>query len=279
MSAATTALYETLARWQRWRHPGQLELRKRLLPPPAGGDGPTDGAAGLDAWLQARLGPRWRAGARVLDVGCGFGASLQRWVAAGGGEGIGVTSSPYQVRIATRAAARAGLAARLRFAAGDFASLPAGPFDVVLAIEALGHAAELGVTLQAIRAALTPGGTLVWVDDLLREPAAGDDDVRELAACWSSPLLRDDAEVAAALRTAGLAPVAAADLTPQVPLVPMAANRRRARRLRRLGAWLPLPPVRRLAAAFRGGLALERLYARGLACYRVLMAARPPEDA
>lgn len=279
MSAATTALYEALARWQRWRRPGRLELRKRLLPPPAGGDGPADGAAGLDAWLQARLGLRWRAGARVLDVGCGFGASLQRWVAAGGGEGVGVTSSPYQIRVATRAAARAGLAARLRFAVGDFVALPAGPFDVVLAIEALGHAAALATALQAIRAALAPGGTLVWVDDLLRGPAGGDDDVRELAACWSSPQLRADAGAVAALHAAGLVPVAAYDLTPQVPLVPMAANRRRAHRLRRLGAWLPLPPVRRLAAAFRGGLALERLYARGLACYRVHMAVRPPENA
>ena len=35
----------------------------------------------------------------------------------------------------------------------------------------------------------------------------------------------------------------------------------------------------RLLDAFVGGLALQRLYARGLACYRVWMIERPEEEA
>ncbi|MEO6598158.1 MAG: hypothetical protein ABIP94_25725, partial [Planctomycetota bacterium] len=53
----------------------------------------------------------------------------------------------------------------------------------------------------------------------------------------------------------------------------------RARRLQRCRALLPLPPLRRLLDAFLGGLALERLYTRRVACYRVWMSERPPEVA
>ena len=53
----------------------------------------------------------------------------------------------------------------------------------------------------------------------------------------------------------------------------------RERRLTRVQRTIPLPPVRRLMRAFLGGIHLERLYARRLACYRVWMSERLPEVA
>lgn len=282
-------LYETLARWQWWQRrlrstaPGQgLELRKRIAAAIAT-DGPTDtpadGGAGLDAWLLALDGERPRR--RMLDLGCGFGASLQRWVAAGTGTGLGVTPSAFQVARATTAAVQTGLAARCTFVQGSFdaplGELPGAPFDLVLAIEALGHARDLGATLRAIAAVLAPGGRLVWVEDQLREAAPGDADVAELAARWSSPPLATVAAARAALAAAGLCAAREIDLTAQVSFVPMATNEQRTRRLLRLRRFAPLPAARRLADAFLGGLALERLYARRLACYRVWMCEHQPE--
>ena len=130
--SGAVALYESLARFQWWRARRRvaadsldgLELRKRLVPP-QGGDGPADGAAGLDTWLQAVAGGC--AGARVLDLGCGFGASLLRAVDAGAREGVGLTPSPYQIARARSTAAARGVAARCRFeVAGLDAPLASG---------------------------------------------------------------------------------------------------------------------------------------------------------
>ena len=95
--SGAVALYESLARFQWWRARRGvaadslegLELRKRLTPP-RGGDGPADGAAGLDAWLQAAAGGC--AGARVLDLGCGFGHHT-RLLAELGCEAVGLDVS------------------------------------------------------------------------------------------------------------------------------------------------------------------------------------------
>ncbi len=277
-------LYETLARWQWWQRrlrrarPGEgLELRKRLSPP--AGDGPADGAAGLDAWLQQLAGVASRR--RILDVGCGFGASLQRWVRAADGVGLGLTASAFQVARATAAAAQVGLGERCRFVARSFdetlGDLPGAPFDLVLAIEALGHARDLAATLRALAGVLAPGGRLLWVEDRLRDEGHDDADVAELATRWCSPPLASVAAARRALAAAGLHATREIDLTDQVPFSPMASNDARRRKLERLRRWTPSAGARRLADAFLGGLALERLYARGLACYRVWMCEPSPE--
>jgi SAM-dependent methyltransferase len=275
---AVAAMYETLSRWQWWRRrwararAGEgLELRKRLLPSTQGG--PADGGPGLDRWLQTRLDGR--PAARVLDLGCGFGASLLRWIERGDAVGVGITQSAFQKTRATAEARRRGLAARCRFLRQDFTAPVDGDFDVVLAIEALGHALDLDAVLQRVRAVLRRGGAFVWIEDLLREPLPGDLDVAEVATRWGSPPLRDVDSARAAIGRAGLRIVEETDLSTQVPVLPMASALARTRFLTRLRKCIPLRPLRRLLDAFVGGLALQRLYARGLACYRVYMTERP----
>ena len=106
-------LYESLARFQWWRARrgvaadalDGLEIRKRLLPPGDAG-GPVDGGAGLDAWLRERIGGF--DGRRVLDLGCGFGASSFRALDAGARATFGVTPSAFQVQKANAVAAARG---------------------------------------------------------------------------------------------------------------------------------------------------------------------------
>jgi len=270
------SLYDTLARFQSWRGDA-LEMRKRLLPPTNTDAGPADHARAFDEWLFARLDGR--PARRVLDLGCGLGASTQRWATLGGGTALGVTNSAVQVANATRAARRAGLGERCRFVQQDFAAPLAGPFDVVLAIESLGHANDLAAVLANVRSALAPRGVFVWVEDLLHAPLPGDADVAELAHRWHSPPLRDVATVRREIANAGLSLVREIDLTPQVPIASAASLRERAAHLHRWRRFVPLPFVRRAIDAFLGGIALERLYARSAACYRVWMSERPPEVA
>ena len=110
------ALYESLARFQWWRRtlqraaPGSgLEMRKHLNAPQA--EGPSDGRAGLDEWLMRQIDGQPQ---RILDLGCGFGASLLRWLPqpSHGDEDLrhafGITPSAYQVRRARQVADRAG---------------------------------------------------------------------------------------------------------------------------------------------------------------------------
>ena len=274
MTDDTTSLYEALSRFQWWRR-GGLEIRKRLLPPARPGDGPADSGRGLDEWLFAQLGGR--AAANVLDVGCGFGASAQRWARLGGGSVTGITHSAFQVAKAAAAARAAGLGDRCRFVRQDFAAPVSGTFDVGLAIEALGHAGDLGAVLRNVRHALAPRGIFLWVEDLLLLPMPADTDVTELASRWCSPPLRDAATARRGLEAAGFRVLREIDLTPQVPVASAASLHARAVRLQRWRRAVPLPFGRRLFDAFLGGVALERLYARSAACYRVWMSEPKPE--
>lgn len=270
-------LYEALARFNWWlRRLGKhadgegLELRKRLLPPR--GDGPADHAAGLDRWLQW-LVPLPQA-PRILDLGCGFGASLLRWVESTHGTGIGVTRSRVQQRRATAEALRRGLQDRCTFVVQDFTAPLPGTFDVVIAIESLAHASDLAAVLRAVHTALRPSGHFVWLDDALRPDAGQDPDVHELARRWSSPPLPELATRHSLLAAAGLHVLRTIDITAQVASAPMQTKERRRRKLLRLRRFVPIPLARHLADAFLGGIALEDMYARGIAKYAVTTAMR-----
>jgi SAM-dependent methyltransferase len=277
-SSRLFALYEGLSRFEWWRRRWsatsaghELELHKRLLP---FGSGTGTAARTLDEWLCAQVDCSALPGCpRVLDLGCGFGGSLLHWARTRGADGLGVSASPFQIEKANAAARRLGLQHRCRFAVQSFEQPVAGPFDVVLAIESLGHAADLGAVLGHVAKALGAAGTLLCVDDLLRAPATDDPDVRELAERWGSPPLRTRGEVRAALAAAGLAVRQEIDLSGHVP-----ARHRQGPRpgfaLRALRAVVPLRSVRSLTDAFLGGQALERLYARQLVDY-VFIAAAP----
>jgi hypothetical protein len=125
--------------------------------------------------------------------------------------------------------------------------------------------------LTAVRQSLVAGGRFVLVEDLLHRPLEGDDDVAELARRWASPPLRDVAAVRVALAAAGLAIVVEHYLTGGVAVTAPDALERRVARLSRWRRLVPIAPWHRLAVAFLGGCALERLYAHELACYLVFV--------
>lgn len=114
------------------------------------------------------------AGARVLDVACGWGRHTLE-LAAHGARAVGVDFSPRLLSSARRRAeiARSGAA----FLRGDMRALPfAGGFDVVLSLfSSLGYFESADDDLAVLRGmhrALRPGGRLV-VETMHRDHLAG----------------------------------------------------------------------------------------------------------
>lgn len=279
-SAAELAeLYDSLSRFQwlcravsRPRPGAGLEMHKRLRAPPLAGDAPDAGAASLNDWLFARL--ELPAEPAVLDLGCGFGATLLGWARNHSGRSVGLTLSPFQAKQASREAERAGLDQRCAFRVASFDDPIEGEFDVVVSIETLLHAADLEAALANVRGSLKDSGQLVLVEDMARRSIdAGDDaDVAELLSMWSTARLPDEAMYHAALAAAGFEIESSVDLTDQVMSREPAQIDRGVRRLRRLRRLLPGRTARRIADAFLGGLLLERLYAGGRMKYLAVVA-------
>jgi len=125
------------------------------------------------SWLPALDGvvDKLAAGARVADVGCGYGHStLLMAQAYPASTFVGYDYHPASVEAARGLAAEAGVADRVSFevaAAGDF---PGTGFDLITYFDCLHDMGDPTGALSHARAALASDGTV-----LLVEPYAGDD--------------------------------------------------------------------------------------------------------
>jgi SAM-dependent methyltransferase len=275
------ALYDSLARyhWLRRRLRGArtgagLEMHKRLGPPGAVARGPQEGAASLNTWLLSLLDLPERP--RVLDVGCGFGATIVTWARGISGSFVGLTASRFQARMARREAARLGLGERCDFRVQGYDEPIAGRFDVAVSIEALFHAPDLARTLRNLAASLEGGAPIVLVEDMAK-PALDsrrDPDETALLAAWSTPRLHTGRDYRRALGEAGFHVKEEIDLTAQVNRGENRDLETRRRRLARLRRVTPFAAGRRVLDAFLGGVALERLYVRERMRYVTIIAVR-----
>uniref|UniRef100_A0A832MMQ5 DUF1365 family protein n=1 Tax=Eiseniibacteriota bacterium TaxID=2212470 RepID=A0A832MMQ5_UNCEI len=124
---------------------------------------PDDGLAEAQAHKLALALRRARVGAgtRVLEIGSGWG-SLALAAAARGAEVTGLTLSTEQCALATRRAAEAGVADRVRFELLDYRDAR-GTYDAIVSIEmleAVGHR-WYGAFFAALDRLLAPGGRAV----------------------------------------------------------------------------------------------------------------------
>ena len=109
------------------------------------------GESGRPVWRAVAEGTGIRSGSRVLDVGCGGGEFLA-WAAELGAVPTGVDPASGMVALARTRVTSVEL--------GDFDSLPAGPFDLMTAFNALQFAEDTDDALAAMVAVAAPGG---WV--------------------------------------------------------------------------------------------------------------------
>lgn len=124
---------------------------------------------------------------RVLDLGCGVGASLLYLAEHFVGEADfqGVTLSPVQAQLAQERRGNFPNGEKCTFQAADFLNLPQfKAIDVAYAIEAFVHAADPGRFFQQIGRQLAAGGQLVLVDDGLSERGTSPEQLSRRERQW-----------------------------------------------------------------------------------------------
>lgn len=122
-------------------------------------------------WIPALEGvqEKLQAGARVADIGCGFGTStIVMAQAYPGSTFVGFDPHPASIQAAREAALDAGLGDRVRFEVASAQAFP-GTYDLVTICDALHDMGDPAAGAAHARAALASGGTLMVV-----EPLAGD---------------------------------------------------------------------------------------------------------
>lgn len=121
------------------------------------------------------LGLVTRRTKRVLDLGCGVGASLEYIAKHRDVSGVGVTLSATQVEHATQRFARVGLQDRLKCLQADFTKLPKAidAVDFAYGIESFVHAPSPEPFFAEASRLVRPGGLLVVCDDFASERVEG----------------------------------------------------------------------------------------------------------
>ncbi len=102
-------------------------------------------------------------GARILDVGCGFGASSIYLARKYRAEATGITISRVQVDMANKAAAAAGVNATFLLMDAEAMTFEK-PFDVVWSVESISHYLDIPRFFASAAKLLKPGGTLAITD-------------------------------------------------------------------------------------------------------------------
>ncbi|WP_333671469.1 bifunctional 2-polyprenyl-6-hydroxyphenol methylase/3-demethylubiquinol 3-O-methyltransferase UbiG [Elioraea tepidiphila] len=207
VSAAEAAKFGAFAeRW--WDPEGPMRPLHRMNPLRTGWIADRVAAAGL-AW----------AGLRLLDVGCGAGLAAEAF-ARRGASVTAIDASAEAIAAARLHAEQGGLAIDYRIAAPEDLAAEGARFDVVVALEVIEHVADRDAFLAALAALTRPGGR-VFLSTLNRTARSF-----LLAKLGAEYLLRllpvgthdwrgfvTPAELARALRRAGLAVIDSAGMT------------------------------------------------------------------
>jgi tocopherol O-methyltransferase len=105
---------------------------------------------------------------KILDIGCGFGASSIYLACKYRAQAIGITISPPQVEVANKSAERAGVSASFLCMDAEALNIQTrpfgGPFDVLWSVESISHYQDVPRFFANSTKLLKPGGTFALTD-------------------------------------------------------------------------------------------------------------------
>lgn len=104
-----------------------------------------------------------KAGERVLDVGCGWGAFVIHAARNHGVSAVGITLSPSQAELARRRVEDAGLSGRVEIRLADYRDLAGERYDAIASIGMVEHVGsnQIDVYARQLAALLPQGGRLL----------------------------------------------------------------------------------------------------------------------
>ena len=152
-------------------------------------------------------------GLRVLDVGCGYGATMAYLTQNYGCRCTGITLSPKQAGIARDLASKSDAQIDVVVADVEQFVFPEAEFDLVWVMESSEHFLDKAGFFEKAARTLRPGGRLLlaaWTGSMQSER------VREVARRFLCPELWSVDRYCAAIETAGLVVHRREDLTSQV---------------------------------------------------------------
>ncbi|GAA2639285.1 methyltransferase domain-containing protein [Actinomadura fulvescens] len=164
------------------------------------------------------------AGSLVLDAGCGVGDVARRLAAVHRLRVNGIDVLEFNIALARRRAAAAGLGGLLEFSVGDYHDLPHpdGCFDAVYTMETLVHAIDPVRVLAEFRRVLRPAGRLVMFE-YSRTPSAelsreADEALRTMCELAAMPamLILDHGRLEELLADAGFGVASVIDVSANV---------------------------------------------------------------
>lgn len=143
-------------------------------------------------------------GAKVLDVGCGYGATALFLATERGCEVTGINISEKELALARQRADGAGLADQTSFTYGDFHDIPCpdASFDVVWSQEAFLHGVGKQTILEECHRVLRPSGRLV-ISDLVARAHLTDEERARIYARLRLREMWSPEEYVAGLEAAG----------------------------------------------------------------------------
>ncbi len=130
----------------------------------------------VQSWIPALDGveAKLRAGARVADVGCGYGASTQIMAAAyPASRFTGYDYHAQSIEHATKAAANAGVGDRVRFAVAPADGFGGTGYDFITTFDCLHDMGHPVGAARHIREALAADGTWMIVEPIAADELAG----------------------------------------------------------------------------------------------------------
>jgi len=210
---------------------------------------------------------------RLVDLGCGVGASLCYLAGLRRIRGVGVTVSPAQVAAATERIRSSGLGGRLSCIEGDYNHLPGGlAADAAYAIESFVHGTAPERFFAEAARLLEPNGLLFVCDDFLaraesRSRAPDAAWLERFRFGWHVNTLLTETETSELAREAGFSHVETLDFSANLEL-----GRPRDRAIAALVKLAGRLPAR--SAYYRmlyGGHALQHALARGWLRYLMLV--------
>lgn len=163
--------------------------------------------------LCPELGP----GARVLDLGSGYGGAARHLARTHGCHVVGLNLSDVENQRARRMNEEQGLGDRIEIVDGSFEAIPHPPasFDVVWSQDAILHSGDRASVIAEVARVLKPGGRFVFTDPMQADDCSGATleailDRLHLQNLGSPGFYREEA------RRRGLEEVEFQDLTPQL---------------------------------------------------------------